>query len=148
MSANAGRQSSNGLVERTWQTLVQMDWAYITEEQVGRDFLFYAISHAASMLNQVPGRLGHKLTTPFELVHGVNPDSKMWFETSSVCYSNKEKDDATSRSNTEDHSLDGIAVVRDNKNNTIVFYNPITRSYYRPPASTRDAFPSRTSRRP
>ena len=43
--------------------------AYITEKQVGREFWFYALQHASLMINQVPGRLGLKLTTPFELVH-------------------------------------------------------------------------------
>ena len=38
----------------------------------------------------------------------------------------------------EDHSLDGIAVGRDDKTNTIVFYSPVTRSYYRPPAFRLD----------
>ena len=138
IAANAGRQSSNGLAERTWRTLIQMSRAYITEKQVGREFWFYAISHAASMLNQVPGRLGRKLTTPFELVHNRKPDSKSWFELFSVGYFNHSKDNASSRSKMEDHSLDGIAVGRDDKTNTITFYNPITRSYYRPPAFRLD----------
>jgi hypothetical protein len=138
IAANAGRQSSNGLVERTWRTIIQMAQAYITEKQVGREFWFYAITHAASMINQVPGRLGRKLTTPFELVHNVKPDSKTWFELFSVGYFNHSKDNTTSRSKIEDHSLDGIAIGRDDKTNTIVFYNPITRSYYRPPAFKLD----------
>ena len=37
IAANAGRQSSNGLVERTWRTIVQMARAYITEKQVLRN---------------------------------------------------------------------------------------------------------------
>ncbi|KAL7541560.1 hypothetical protein ACHAWF_006964, partial [Thalassiosira exigua] len=37
-----------------------------------------------------------------------------------------------------DHSLDGIAVGRDTKTNPIIFYNPITKSYYRPPAFRLD----------
>jgi hypothetical protein len=55
IAAPAGRQSSNGLVERTWRTVVQMARAYITEKQVGREFWFYALSHATSTINQVPG---------------------------------------------------------------------------------------------
>ena len=56
-AANSGRQSSNGLVERTWHTIVVMARTYITEKQVGRDFWFFAAQHATFMLNQVPGRL-------------------------------------------------------------------------------------------
>jgi hypothetical protein len=35
-------------------------------------------------------------------------------------------------------SLDGIAVGRDRQTNTILFYNPLTKSYYRPQAWTLD----------
>jgi hypothetical protein len=85
-AAPARRQSSNGLVERTWQTLVRMARAYITEKQVGREFWYFSIKHAAQMLNQVPGRLGRKLTTPFELVYNRKPDSRTWFELFSIGY--------------------------------------------------------------
>ena len=85
------------------------------------------------MLNQIPGRMGRKLTTPFEIVHGEKPDSQKNVEIFSVGYFNKEKDGAASRSNTEDYSLDVIAIGRDDKTNTIIFYNPLTKSYYRPP---------------
>ncbi|KAL7549847.1 hypothetical protein ACHAWF_013106, partial [Thalassiosira exigua] len=138
IAANASRQSSNGLVERTWRSIVQMARAYVTEKQVGREFWFFAIAHGASMINQVPGRLGRKLTTPFELVHGCKPDTKTWFELFSVGYFNHPQDGDQARSNVEDQSLDGIAVGRDEKSNTIVFYNPITKSYYRPQAFRLD----------
>ncbi|KAL7547159.1 hypothetical protein ACHAWF_010477 [Thalassiosira exigua] len=90
------------------------------------------------MINQVPGCLGKKLTTRFELVHGCKPDSKTWFELFSVGYFNHPKDGAQARSNVEDQSLDGIAVGRDDKSNTIIFYNPITKSYYHPQAFRLD----------
>ena len=99
--------------------------AYITDKQVGREFWYYAISHAALMINQVPGRLGRKLTTPFELVHGAKPDSKTWFELFSIGYWKQKTDNKDSRSNTEDQALDGIAVGRDELTNTIIFYNPL-----------------------
>ena len=115
-------------------------WArsYITEKQVGREFWFFAIMHAAHIINQIPGRLDRKLTTPFELVHGVKPDSKTWFELFSVGYFNHKTDSNTSQSKIKDQSLDGIAVGRDDTSNTIVFYNPLTKSYYRPPAFRLD----------
>ena len=36
IAAPAGIQYLNGLAERTWRTLIQMDRAFITEKQVGR----------------------------------------------------------------------------------------------------------------
>ena len=103
-------------------------------KQVGRNFWYYAISPAACILNQIPGRLGRKFTTPFRLVHNSKPDSKSWFELFSVGYFNHPIDNGSSCSKMEDHLLDGIAVGRDDKTNTIVFYNTLTSSYYCPPA--------------
>ena len=90
------------------------------------------------MINQVPGRLGRKLTTPFKLVYGQKPDSKTWFELFSIGYFKHNKDNKEVRSNTEDQLLEGIAIGRDDRTNTIVFYNPITKSYYCPPAFRLD----------
>jgi transposase InsO family protein len=131
-AAPARRQSSNGLVERTWQTLVHMARSYITEKQVGREFWYWAVRHAAMMLNQVPGRLGRKLTTPFELIYNKKPDSKTWFELFSVGYFPVESKAGEAASASQSHSLDGIAIGRDDKSNTILFYNPLTKKYYSP----------------
>eukprot|EP00956_Cyclotella_meneghiniana_P005594 scaffold7180_cov50-Cyclotella_meneghiniana.AAC.3 len=129
----ARQQSSNGLVESTWKTVVCMARAYITEKQVSREFWFFAIRHAVIMINQIPGRLGRRLTTPFELVYGVKPDSSTWFELFSVGYFDHKIENPASKSNVEVQTLAGIAVGRDEKANTIRFYNPLTRAYYSPP---------------
>ena len=138
IAAPSKRQSSNGLVERTWQTIIKMARAYITEKQVGRSFWYYAIRHSAIMLNQVPGRLGKKLITPFEMVHGVRPDPRTWFQLFSVGYFNHTTDNGQSRSKSQAQTQDGIAVGRDENSNTILFYNPITKSYYSPPGFKLD----------
>ena len=85
------------------------------------------------ILNQVPGRLGLKLTTTFELDHNSKPDSKTWFELFSIKYFNHDTDNAESHSKLQAHTLEGIAVGRDDRSNSIIFYNPITFSYYHPP---------------
>ena len=51
----AGRQYSNGLAERTWRTLIQMARSFMTENQVGREFWYFAVRHSEMMPNQVPG---------------------------------------------------------------------------------------------
>ena len=83
------------------------------------------------MLNQIPGRLGKRLTTPFELVHGTKPHSTTWFELFTI-------ENYFSKSNTEAQTLAGIAVGRDEKSNTIRFYNPLTKAYYSPPVFKLD----------
>ena len=79
IAAPAERQSSNGLAEGTWCTIIQMAQEFITENQVDREFWYFALLHAAMMQNQVPSRLGLKLTTPFELGHKSKPDTKAEF---------------------------------------------------------------------
>eukprot|EP00804_Cyclotella_cryptica_P008738 CCRYP_018465-RC/>CCRYP_018465-RC protein AED:0.27 eAED:0.26 QI:0/-1/0/1/-1/0/1/0/969 len=112
--------------------------AYITEKQVGREFWYFAIKHAVYMLNQIPGRLGRKLTTPFELVYGVKPDSSTWFELFSIGYFDHKTEASATKSNIEAQTLAGIAVGRDEKANTIKFYNPLTKAYYSPPVFKLD----------
>ena len=90
------------------------------------------------MLNQVPGRLGLTLTTPFELVHNSKPDLKTWFELFTIGYFNHDIDNTESRSKMKAHTLYGIIVGRDDRSNSIIFYNPITSSYYHPPAFRLD----------
>ena len=51
---------------------------------------------------------------------------------------NHDTDIADNRSKLQAHTLDGIAVGRDDSSNSIMFYNPITSSYYRPPAFLLD----------
>ena len=74
IAAPEGIKSSNGLTELTWSTLIKTARVYITENQVGREFWYFAVQHAAMMINQVPERLGLKLVTPFELVHNIKHD--------------------------------------------------------------------------
>ena len=85
------------------------------------------------MLNQVPVLLGLTLIKPFEIVHNSKPDSKKWFELFSIGYFIRDTDNAKSCSKMQAHTLHGIAVGRDDRSNSIIFYNPITSSYYRPP---------------
>ena len=80
------------------------------------------------MLNQVPVRLGMKLTTPFDPVNNSKPDYKTWFEIFSIGYFNYDTDNTESCSKLQAHTLDGIAVGRDDRSNSIFFNNPITSS--------------------
>ena len=85
------------------------------------------------MLNQVPGCLGLKIATTFELVQNTKPDSKKWSELFSIGYFNNVGDNKESRSKLKSHTIYGIAVGRDDKLNAIILYNPLTSSYYRHP---------------
>ena len=102
----------------------------IIENNFGRESWYFTVCHSAMVLNQVPGRLGLKLTTPFELVRNEKPDSKTWFELFSIVYFKHHIDNTEIRSKLQAHTLDVIAVGRDDKSNYTIFYNFITSSYY------------------
>ena len=126
IAAPDGRQSLNGLAERTWSTIIQMARAFITEKQVGREFWYFAVQHASMMMNQFPCRLGLTLTSPFELVHNSKLDSNTWFELFSKGYLNHDTYNADSCSKLQAHTLDGISVLRDDRSNSIILCNSIT----------------------
>jgi hypothetical protein len=56
VTAPAKRQISNGLVESHWKTMVHMGCPYLTKKQMPRRYWFYAITHAACMMNAIPGK--------------------------------------------------------------------------------------------
>ncbi|KAL7425595.1 LOW QUALITY PROTEIN: hypothetical protein ACHAXH_000396, partial [Discostella pseudostelligera] len=164
-SAPAGRQSSNGLVERNWGTMVEMARSYLTDMQMPRVFWFPAIQHAAHMMNCIPGKINDALTTPFELLHHSPPDSRLWFPLFSVGYFHHTRDGSDSRlwfplfsvgyfHHTRDGSvarlgfqaqtIEGIAIGRSDTSNAMLFYNPTTKQYYEPDTYKLDPsrFPS------
>ena len=112
--------------------MIQMDREFITENQLGRAFWYLSVCHATMMFNQVPGLLGLKLITWFELFHNAKPDSKTWFELFSIGYFNHDTENDESCSKVQSYTLDGIAVRRDESFNYIIFYNTLTSSYYCP----------------
>ena len=140
--APAGRQSSNGLAERTWQTVCAMARAYLTEAQMPPDFWFHVIHHACRMTNQIPAKVNGELTTPFELVHRSAPDSRTWFPLFSVVFFYKDTNKQKDRSSFQSRGMIGIAVGRSTTTNALTVYNPITKKYYEPETYKLD--PSRS----
>jgi hypothetical protein len=74
--APAKRQSANGMVESHWKVMIHMARAYLTEKQLPWTFWFYAVSHAARMMNAIPGTHSGKLASPFLLVHGIGHNER------------------------------------------------------------------------
>jgi hypothetical protein len=82
----AKQQLPNGLVESHWKTIVHMARAYLTEKQMPCSFWFYTITHAAHMMNTIPGKFKDCLASLFLLVHGVGHDVHTWIPLFSMCY--------------------------------------------------------------
>jgi hypothetical protein len=72
--------------------MVHMAKAYLTKKQMPRSYWFIAITHAAWMMNAIPGKFGDCLALPFLLVHGVGHDERTWIPLFSLCYFHHEKD--------------------------------------------------------
>ena len=93
VAAPAKRQSANGLVETHWKTMVHMARGYITEKQMPRTFWFYAIVHAAGMMNAIiPVKHSGCLVSPFLLVHSVGHNECTWIPIFSLAFFHHNKD--------------------------------------------------------
>jgi hypothetical protein len=140
ISSPAGRQSANGLVESHWKIMVHMSHAYLTKKQMPQTFWYYAIKHAARMMNMIPGCYNNKLASPFMLVHGVHPDPRTWLPIFSLCYFHHEKDSNASCSKNQAHTLGGIILGRSPSSNAILVYNPCNQQYYEPDSYKIDTY--------
>ena len=109
-----------------------MGLAYLSEKQTPRDYWFHAVQHACRMMNQIPAKVGGKLTTSFELVHHAPPDTRTWFPLFSIVYFYKKSDDDQDRTKFQANAMIGIAVGRSTKTNALSVYNPTTKRYYEP----------------
>ena len=120
--------------------MVHMSHAYLMKKQMLQSFWFYLVVHSARMMNAIPGKFGSKLASPFLLAHGVSHDECTWFSLFLVCYFHHVQDGDTSRSHTQSHTLDGIAIGRSPTSNALLVYNPRTKMYYEPDSYRLDPY--------
>jgi hypothetical protein len=123
IAAPAGRQLSNGLVELHWKVMVHMAHAYLTEKQMPQTYWFFAITHAAQMMNAIPCKVHGHLTSPFVLVHGVVHDKHTWIPLFSLCFFHHDKDGPIKRSKHQAHTMDEIVVGCSPTSNVLIVYN-------------------------
>ena len=140
VAAPAGRQSSNGLVESHWKVMVHMGRAYLTEKQMPRTYWFFAITHAARMMNAIPIKIHDRLASPFLLVHGVGHDERTWTPIFSLCFFHHDKDGPSKRSKHQANTLDGIVVGRSPTSNALLVFNPRSKKYYEPDSYRLDSY--------
>jgi hypothetical protein len=120
--------------------MVHMARAYLTKKQMPRAFWFYALIHAARMMNAIPGRIHGHLASPFLLVHGVGHDKWMWIPLFSLCYFHHEKDSDVKCSKHQAHTMDGIIIGRSPMSNALLVYNPCKKQYYEPDSYRIDSY--------
>ena len=129
-AAPSGRQSQNGLVEGNWKTIVRMSRSFLTDRLMPKRFWFFAVRHAAQILNYCPGRRHNHFTTPFEMAHQTKPDLRILFRLFTIGFFRHVTDSDRSRTQFEAQTITGIAVGRSPDSNAMEFYNPTTNSFY------------------
>jgi hypothetical protein len=103
-------------------------------------FWYFAIKHAACMMNMIPGKYRGKLVSPFMLVHGVHLDPRTWLPEFLLCYFHHEKDSDALRSKNQAHTLDEIVIGQSSTSNAILVFNPSNQCYYEPDSYRPDAY--------
>jgi hypothetical protein len=104
--------------------------AYLTDRQMPKRFWFYALRHAAQVMNYCPGHRSGSLTSPFELAHGCKPDLRVLFRLFSIGFFRHCVDSNRARTQFEAQTLTGIAIGRSADSNAMEFFHPITNAIY------------------
>jgi hypothetical protein len=103
-------------------------------------FWFYAITHAARMMNANPGKFKDCLASPFLLVHGVGHDVCTWIPLFYLSYFCHKKDGDQSCLKHQVHTMDGVIIGRLPTSNMLLVYNPQNRQYYKPDSYRIDSY--------
>ena len=149
-SAAPRRQSSNGLVERTWRTGVRMAQSFLAKAKLPRAFWYWALREAFHRMNMLPVQIGpSKWSSPLELFYERAPDYRVPFPFGSIGYFHRPNDGKRRRQTFESRSFVGIAVGRSDFCNGLIFYNPDLQTFsvssdysLDTDRSVSDAFPS------
>ncbi len=132
ISAPTKWQFANGLVESHWKVMVHMTCAYLTEKHMPRAYWLYAITHAAQLMNAIPGKHSGLFASPFLLIHGVGHDERTWIPLFLLCYFHHDRDGNLQRSKHQAHMMDGIVIGCLPTSKALLVYNPRNKQYYKP----------------
>jgi hypothetical protein len=114
--------------------------AYLTEKQMPCMSWFFAVTHAARMMNAIPYKVHGHLALPFLLVHGVRHDEGTWIPLFSLCFFHHKKDGPVKRFKHQANTLDGIVGGRSPTSNALLVYNSRSKKYYEPDSYRFDSY--------
>jgi hypothetical protein len=123
-SAPPYRQHQNGIVERHWQTLVNMARNWLTSSMLPVDYWYFAIKRACEVSNMLPIKKKGKLTTPYELLYKKKVDYRALFPLFSIAYIRQHKEDGQDKNKWTSKSLKCVLVGKCNKSDSLLFYHP------------------------
>ena len=121
------QQHKNGLVERSWQSVVKMARNWLSSAVLPSQFWWFAVKRATEVSNILPSfHLGDdKPTTPYEMFFGEKPDLRSLIPMFSVAWVHR-----PSSHKFESRSIKCIVVGRDSKSDGLIFYHPPTKTTF------------------
>ena len=132
-TAPPSRQDQNGLVERHWQTIVQMARNWMRSSLLPSTFWWYAIKRAVEVTNILPtSHLNrNKPSTPFEIVFNKKVDYRVLFPMFCTARVRRDKMVGGDHKNKwVGRSMHCILVGTDHKSDGLLFYHPATKHTY------------------
>jgi deoxyuridine 5'-triphosphate nucleotidohydrolase len=123
-SAPPYRQHQNGMVERHWQTLVNMARNWLSSSMLPVEYWYFAIKRACEVSNMLPIKKNGKLTTPYELVYNKKVDYRALFPLFSIAYIRQHREEGQDKNKWTSKSLKCVLVGKCNKSDSLLFYHP------------------------
>jgi deoxyuridine 5'-triphosphate nucleotidohydrolase len=124
-SAPPYRQSQNGLVERHWQTLVNMARNWLTSSQLPSTYWYFAVKRACEVSNIMPTQINSTLTTPYELVYNRKVDYRCLIPIFCTSYIKQHRETGgTHKNKWLNKTLKCILVGKCPLSDSLLFYHP------------------------
>ncbi len=130
------RQHQNGLVERHWQTVVNMSRNWLRSSLLPTKYWYFAMKRACEVCNILPVKKGKIITTPHELVYKQKVDYRVLFPMFSTAYIKYMRDDKADYQEDptnikwSSQSLKCIVVGTCSKSDGLLFYHPPTKQTF------------------
>ncbi len=131
------RQHQNGLVERNWQTIVDMARNWLRSAMLPTKYWYFAVKRACEVTNLLPVKdRNDKITTPYEMLFKKKVDYRVlfpMFSTAYIRYMNLDADmykDATINKKWASDSLKCIVVGTCATSDGLLFYHPPSKKTF------------------
>ena len=118
------RQHQNGLVERHWQTVVNMARNWLTSSLLPSRFWFHAIKRACEVCNILPTTHMPDISTPHSIQFGEKVDLRQLFPMFSVAYIKYPRGDGKVKTKWMPKSLKCIVIGKCSISDGLIFYHP------------------------
>ena len=124
LAAPPERQHQNGLVERNWQTVVDMARNWIRSSLLPASYWWFAIKRAVEIQNILPVKLNNTIATPHELATGQKVDYRCLFPLFATSYVRTSAGTPHETNKWKSKTLKCIVVGKCDQSDGLLFYHP------------------------